>query len=243
MRKEPARSGARAYGDLVTDLLAAIDDQTARLVSDARDCPDIAAPSLCEGWSRDHVLNHLARNADALIRLVGSAVDGTGETMYTSPEARDSDIDDGVGRTQPELVADVEDTALPLAAALRRLAPAHADIVLERTPGGPTFKSGMLPFLRLREVVYHHVDLDLDFGFEDLDADLQILFIENELKRQRAAPAAPSVQVRSDEGDVWSIGDGDAHVTGSRGGILRWLARQDASGVHGDALPDLTAGL
>ncbi|WP_353953669.1 maleylpyruvate isomerase family mycothiol-dependent enzyme [Knoellia sp. S7-12] len=227
----------------MTDLLTAIDDQTALLVSDARHCPDLAAPSLCQGWSRDHVLNHIARNAEALIRLVGSAVDGTGETMYVSPEARDAEIDDGVGRAQPELVADVQNTAVPLAAALRRLTPDHADVVLERTPGGPTFKGGMLTFMRLREVVYHHVDLDLAFDFEDLDAELQVLFIENEVKRQRAASTAPSLTIRSDEGDDWSIGDGDVHVSGSRGGILRWLARQDASGVRGDAIPDLTAGL
>lgn len=227
----------------MTDLLAAIDDHTAKLVADARSIHDLAAPSLCVGWSRDHILNHIARNADALIRLVGSAVDGTGETMYVSPEARDTDIDDGVGRPQADLVTDVEVTAVPLAKALLRLAPEHADIVLERTPGGPTFRGGMLPFLRLREVVYHHVDLDVGFGFDDLDGDLQVLFIENELKRQRGAPTAPSVTIRSDEGDVWTVGEGNADVVGSRGGILRWFARQDPSGVRSAALPDLTAGL
>lgn len=227
----------------MTDLLAAIDDHTHRLVADARAVDDIAAASLCEGWSRDHVLNHVARNAEALCRLVESAVDHTGETMYASPEQRDLDIDAGVGRPRDTVVADVEETAKPLATALRRLAPEHRDIVLERTPGGPTFKGGMLPFMRLREVIYHHVDLDTDFGFDDLDADLQLLFIENELKRQQGTPHPVSVTIRSNEGDVWTLGEGDTVVEGSRGGILRWLARQDASAVHGDTLPELTSGL
>jgi len=227
----------------VTDLLAAIDDHTARLVSDARGADDLTAPSLCEGWSRDHVLNHIARNAEALSRLVASAVDGTGETMYASPEQRDLDIDAGVGRPPKVVAADVEETARPLSADLARLTDDHRDIVLERTPGGPTFKGGMLTFMRLREVVYHHVDLDLGFGFEHLDGDLQVLFIENELKRQQGAPTRPSVTIRSDEGDLWTIGDGEADVEGSRGGILRWLARQDATGVRGAAVPDLAAGL
>jgi maleylpyruvate isomerase len=227
----------------VTDLLAAIDDHTARLVADAGGVDDLAGPSLCEGWSRDHVLNHIARNAEALSRLVGAAVDGTGETMYASPEQRDLDIDDGVGRPPEVVVTEVEETAKPLRAGLARLTPDHRDIVLERTPGGPTFKGGMLTFMRLREVVYHHVDLDLGFGFEDLDGDLQVLFIENELKRQQGVPAAPSFTIRSDEGDVWTIGTGDADIVGSRGGILRWLARQDPSGVRSDTLPDLTTGL
>lgn len=227
----------------MTDLLAAIDDHTSRLVANARAVDDIAAPSLCEGWSRDHVLNHLARNAEALSRLVGSAVDGTGETMYDSPEQRDLDIDAGVGRPPEVVVSEVEETAKPLSADLARITDEHRDIVLERTPGGPTFKGGMLIFMRLREVVYHHVDLDLGFGFDNLDADLQVLFIENELKRQQGTPTPPSVTIRSDEGDLWTIGDGEADVEGSRGGILRWLARQDASGVRGEAVPDLTAGL
>jgi maleylpyruvate isomerase len=227
----------------VTDLLAAIDEHTTRLVSDARACDDLSAPSLCEGWSRDHVLNHLARNAEALVRLVGAAVDGSGVTMYDSPESRDADIDAGVGRAAPELVADVESTAAVLAPQLRRLTPQHRDLVLERTPGGPTFRGGMLPFMRLREVVYHHVDLDLGFGFGDVEGDLQVVFIENELKRQRGAEATPSLTIRTDEGDHWSLGGGASHVTGSRSGVLTWLARQDASGVHADALPELTGGL
>lgn len=227
----------------MTDLLAALDEHTARLVSDARACDDLAAPSLCEGWSRDHVLNHIALNAEALSRLVGAAVDGSGETMYASPERRDTDIDDGVGRPPEEVVAEVEDTAVVLAVDLRRLTPDHRDVVLERTPGGPTFRGGMLPFMRLREVVYHHVDLDLGFDFDDLEGDLQVLFIENELKRQEGASVPPSLTLRSDEGDVWSIGAGDTHVTGSRAGLLRWLARQDASGVRADTLPELAAGL
>ncbi|PRY61550.1 maleylpyruvate isomerase [Knoellia remsis] len=230
----------------VTDLLAAIDDQTTRLVADARELAapgDLGADSLCAGWSRDHVLNHVARNADALVRLVRAAVDGTGETMYDSPEGRDADIDEGVGRPLGEVVGDVETTAAALAPELARLRDEHADIVLERTPGGPTFTAGMLPFLRLREVVYHHVDLASDFGFGDLDGALQVLFIENELKRQKGAPVAPSMTIRSDEGDIWSIGDADAHVTGSRAGILTWLARQDPSGVRADTLPELTKGL
>lgn len=227
----------------VTDLLAAIDEHTGRLVSDARACDDLSAPSLCEGWTRDHVLNHLARNAEALVRLVGAAVDGSGRTMYDSPESRDTDIDDGVGREASVVVADVEETAAELAPHLRRLAPEHRDVVLERTPGGPTFRGGMLPFMRLREVVYHHVDLDLGFGFDDLESDLQVTFLENELKRQQGAADAPSLRIRTDEGDEWTLGAGDTIVTGSRAGVLAWLARQDESGVRADALPVLTKGL
>ena len=118
-----------------------------------------SAPSLCAGWTRGHVLTHLARNADGLAALVRSAVDGTGETMYTSPEARDADIEAGAGRSAAELVADVERTARALAEQLPRLRPEQAELRLERTPGQFLVKAKNIPFMRLREVVFHHVDL------------------------------------------------------------------------------------
>ena len=84
---------------------------------------------------------------------------------------------------------------------------------------------------------------DLGFGFDDVEGDLQVMFVENELKRQRACTNPPSLTIRTDEGNEWSLGDGGAPVTGSRAAVLTWLARQDPTGVRADALPDLTRGL
>ena len=39
------------------------------------------------------------------------------------------------------------------------------------------------------------------------------------------SPAAPSLRLRSEEGDVWSVGDGAMYVTRNRAGLLLWLAR------------------
>ena len=50
------------------------------------------APSLCAGWSRGHVLSHLARNAEALERVCAAATSGTGQTMYESDEVRDAEF-------------------------------------------------------------------------------------------------------------------------------------------------------
>ena len=83
----------------------------------------------------------------------------------------------------------------------------------------------------------------MGFGFDDGAGDHPVVFISNELKRQRGAEVAPSLTIRTDEGDDWSLGEGTSHVTGSRAGVLTWLARQDPSGVRSDDLPDLTRGL
>ena len=79
--------------------------------------------------------------------------------------------------------------------------------------GGRVVPGRDLPILRLREVVFHHVDLDLGYTFADADAG----FVERTLRRAVAtladSPAAPSLRLRSDEGDVWSVGDGATYVT------------------------------
>ena len=92
--------------DLTRDL-AHVAAQTELLLDTARGLTDPDAPSLCEGWSRGHVLSHVARNAQAIGRLAGWAVSGTPAAMYPGGAAgRDADIEAGAGRPAVELRAD-----------------------------------------------------------------------------------------------------------------------------------------
>ncbi len=226
--------------------LGQLADQTERLLRTARKLEDVSAPSLCAGWTRGHVLTHIARNADGLARAAKGAVDGSGATMYDSVESRDEDIEAGAFRPLADLVDDVAITARLVADALAAFVdagPEVAEVVVPRTPGGPTFHARAIPDLRLREVVYHHVDLDAGFGFADLDSDLVSTLLADQVRRLSYVDAPPSMRVRTDEGDVFTIGDGAAYVTGSRAGVLLWLARQDPSGVQADELPTLPTGI
>ena len=201
---------------------------------------DQTESSLCPGWTRGHVLTHLARNAEGMARLVRAAVDGTGEAMYPSVAQRGVDIEAGAGRPLAELVADVAATAETLAGELARLTPRHDLIEVPRTPGGLTFRAGELGFRRLREVVYHHVDLDAGFRFADLSPDLVELFLAEEVSALRHGPLAPSLRVRTDEGDEHVVADGAVVVSGSRAAVLGWLARGLSEGVRCDGpLPAL----
>ncbi len=224
------------------DVLDAVEQQTAALLSTALALDDPLAPSLCEGWTRGHVLTHLARNADALKALVRSAVDGTGETMYASPQARDAAIEAGADRSKQELVDDVEDTSQGLAGQLPRLGPEQAELRLERTPGQFLVKGKNIPFMRLREVVFHHVDLDAGFGFADVDPEVQRLLLDEEVRRLRACDPAPDLTLVTPHGDQWSVGAGTASVSGERGALLAWLGRGLTAGVTADSLPRLPEG-
>ncbi|WP_181410889.1 maleylpyruvate isomerase N-terminal domain-containing protein [Nocardioides humi] len=79
----------------MTSTSSALASATGRLLATARALPAEAwpAPSLCAGWTRAHVLAHLALNAEGLAGVLRGFRDGSPVTMYPSDEARDGDID------------------------------------------------------------------------------------------------------------------------------------------------------
>ena len=73
-------------------------------------------PSLLPGWTRGHVLTHIARNADGMVNLLRWARTGTKIPMYASAESRSADIEAGSGRPAASLAADVRESAAAFAA-------------------------------------------------------------------------------------------------------------------------------
>src|SRR5947199_2888238 len=97
------------------DRLAAATDRvlaTATALSEAQ----AREPSLLPGWSRGHVLTHIARNADGMVNLLRWARTGTQTPMYASAESRAADIEAGAGRPAADLAADVRESAAALSA-------------------------------------------------------------------------------------------------------------------------------
>ena len=225
----------------VSDNLALLAHETSLLTRTAAGLDDetVQMPSLCQGWSRAHVLSHLARNADALGNLVGWAVTGTPRAMYDSPEARDADIAAGSTRGFAEIFTDLEDSAARFATAATGLAgtPELVEVEMRR---GRKVLGGRLPTLRLMEVVVHHVDLDAGFTFADADPGFVKRAVAISVERMKASGEAPSVTLIGDEGDTWSIDDGHQVVTGSNAALLLWLTRGDGRGVSSETpLPGL----
>ena len=70
-----------------------------------------AAPSALPGWSRAHVLSHVARNADAMMNLLYWARTGEETPAYVSREARDADIAAGARRPPAAIREDVVSTS------------------------------------------------------------------------------------------------------------------------------------
>ena len=62
--------------------------------------------------------------------------------------------------------------------------------------------------MRLREVVFHHVDLAAGFGFGDVDPELQRVLLAEEVRRLRACDPPPDLTLRTPDGDEWTVGRG-----------------------------------
>ena len=139
-------------------------------------------------------MTHIARNADAICHLVHWATTGEPTPMYASPEARDADIAEGARRPAAEQVADLVSSAARFA----EIAPSLAGPPRSsrwRCAAAGSVPGRDLPTLRLREVVFHHVDLDLGYTFADADAG----FVERTLRRAVATLAdSPGGAVAAD---------------------------------------------
>jgi len=225
----------------LSENLALLARETSLLMRTAAglDNESIRAASLCEGWTRAHVLSHIARNADALGNLASWAITGTPRAMYDSPTSRDADIVAGSTRGAQEIFTDLEDSAARFASATTGLAGAPEQAEVEMR-GGRKVLGGQLPTLRLMEVVFHHVDLNAGYTFADADPGFVKRAVTIAIERFRRSDQEPSITLRGDEGDVWSIGDGAQDVTGSNAALLLWLARGEAGGVSSEGpLPGL----
>ncbi|MCU1537925.1 MAG: mycothiol-dependent maleylpyruvate isomerase [Humibacillus sp.] len=210
--------------DVTTEHLAAETDRVVESAASLRN-DAVLAPSLCAGWSRGHVLAHIARNADALSRVAAIALSGEPGTMYVSQAERDAEIEAGARRPAADQATDILESGHRLAGLLARLGPEHDAVTVERVPGGPRLEVGNLRFMRLRELVFHHVDLDSCFGFDRVAPEVVDLFLRDAVDRLRAADAPPSLTLVTTEGDQLVVGDGATAVRGTRADVLLWAAR------------------
>jgi maleylpyruvate isomerase len=146
--------GCRAAHLRLLEAIEALDEQQVR------------APSRLPGWTRGHVLAHLARNADSHRRVIEAA--GRGEAIDRYPGGagqRTEEIEHGARRPAGELVADVGATTATLEASWEA-ATGDAWAVVATSAGRPE-PVAQLPWKRWREVEIHHADLGLAFTYED----------------------------------------------------------------------------
>ncbi|TGB15284.1 maleylpyruvate isomerase family mycothiol-dependent enzyme [Streptomyces sp. MZ04] len=215
--------------DHVRDL-ASVRDATDRLLTAAAKLNNdsTAEPSRLPGWTRGHVLAHLARNADALVNVLA------GRPMYVSGEARDADIERDAPRPLAEQLDDVRESATRFEA--QAAIPADWSRTIEMR-NGVTDSASRVPFRRWVEVELHHVDLGIGYELEDLPQE----FVQREIAflaaRFSGNADVPPTRI-TDGTHAWSTGregEPEVAVSGSAPDVVGWLSGR-RSGVA------LTAG-
>ncbi|HSE72860.1 MAG TPA: maleylpyruvate isomerase family mycothiol-dependent enzyme [Nocardioidaceae bacterium] len=204
---------------------------------------DMRAPSLLPGWSRGHVVTHLARNADALCNLLHWAETGVETPMYPSREQRDADIEAGAGRSAHDLRVDASASAGRFLQAINELDVRHEDALVSLM-AGPEFPARDVALRRRIEVEVHHADLGLGFTHRDWDTEFAEVLLERVLEDRADGPAM--VLRSTDTGNLWKYGvQGQGPEISGRSVDLAWYAvgRGDGSGLVTDAdvLPELGA--
>ncbi|UGT59446.1 maleylpyruvate isomerase family mycothiol-dependent enzyme [Nocardia asteroides] len=227
----------------VPEDLAAVAAATRRFLDSARELTDadLAEPSLLPGWTRGHLLTHVARNADSLVNLLTWARTGIETPQYPDPTTRDAEIAAGAARPIAEQYPDNEAAAARWADAAAELPPT-AWTTLVRNRQGREFAGAAIGWMRLQEVEIHHVDLAFGYTSADWPADFVARLLP-EVVATHAMNAGDRLafEVRSDDigfGATIGAGAPGTLITGPAHALLAWLLGRGTNGLTGD-LPEL----
>ena len=206
---------------------------TDRLLASATALSDdqMREPSLLPGWSRGHLLTHVARSGDGLVNLLTWAETSVETPQYPSAEARAADIEAGAARSAGGLTADVAGSASAFVASARAL-PDEAWLTEVRSFRGPAHPAWFVLNRRLFEIEVHHVDLGCAYA----PSNWPDWFVSDELYRVTGEytqnPACPAALLNdSSSGRQYFLGASDASsaaVTGSGYALLAWLIGRES---------------
>ncbi|HEY7146493.1 MAG TPA: maleylpyruvate isomerase family mycothiol-dependent enzyme [Streptosporangiaceae bacterium] len=217
-------------------VLAGVRESTAGLLGSLSPLTerDVRRNSLMPGWTIGHVLSHLARNADAMVRSLGGALRHEPTAMYPhGARGRDADIQAGARRPIGEIVADLTEAA-------RRLDDAWTAMTPDAWISGAIIRSGRLAAWRTvgarwSEVELHWVDMDTGHGPDAWPERFSRLLMRTLTERtmigrpldDRLPPEIRLELASIDTGEHWSAGPRPARtirVHGPSWALASWLA-------------------
>ena len=224
--------------------LDAITASTQRMLATAAalSVEELAEPSLLPGWTKAHVVAHLALNAEGLAGVLRGTAARSPRPMYASVEGRDEDIARLVTQPAADLLPRLRDACTELAAAVDALPDAAWSGSFERTPGGPRFDLENLLFMRWYEVEIHHADLGSTYTRAQWPDAFSVAVIESRARRNAVDERVELFA--TDLRRAWHLGGpGGRLVSGTAADLGWWLTgRGDGIGltVSEGELPEIT---
>jgi maleylpyruvate isomerase len=209
---------------------------------------ELDEPTLLPGWSRRHLLAHVANNASALRNLVHWATTGEQRPMYASAAQRAADIEAGAAAPASELRELVATTAAALWADLDGM-PEEAWPAQIVTAQGVSRNATDIPWMRAREVYVHAVDLDAGIAFADLPASFLAALLDDIANRRTMTGNGPALSLAAvDTSGRWTVGGAGEPVAvpAPLAALTAWLSGRPVAGLldaDGAPVPDLPAWL
>ena len=186
---------------------------------------EFATLSALPGWTRGHVLAHVARNAEALTRLANWARTGAETPMYADREQRSAEIERSVAFPPSTLREDLLRTAALLDDALAVLTTEQWQAEV-RSALGRAIPAAEVPWMRIREVWLHAVDLGSDTTMDDLPSGVVDLLLDDVTAALSAKDGCPALDlVATDRERSWHLGGAApaGTVAATAADIAGWL--------------------
>lgn len=198
-----------------------------------------ADPSALPGWSRAHVVGHVARNAEALGRLATWARTGVPTPMYADREQRAAEIEASAAQSPGALRDELATTAAALDATLAGL-DEHGWRAQVQSALGRAIPATEIPWLRVREVWLHAVDLAAGADIDDLPAGLVDVLLDDVTGTLNTRPGCPPLRLVPVGGELirhlGPTGTSVIDVTAPAPLLLAWVAgRAEAAAVGAPA--------
>lgn len=200
---------------------------------------DLPVDTGLPGWSRAHVVAHVALHALGAARALTGLVHDRALPVYDSQERRDADID-ATAKLPPDELRELSFEACGRFKAAceaihesgRESGHHYWDETIEQVPGGQTFTASGMVDARWREVEIHHVDLGTGYEPSDWSPEFTA-YIFDLVVFDRGE--SENLLLRTPTGDV-PVGEGTGQVVeGQRAGLAYWLlGRHTGHGLPGD---------
>ncbi|ALE05656.1 maleylpyruvate isomerase [Arthrobacter sp. ERGS1:01] len=187
---------------------------------------ELDGDSLLAGWTRRHLTAHVGYNARAIARLVEWAATGVETPMYSSPSARNQEIDFGATLSPIALRNLFDHSAVHLNVEWRDL-PDEKWSNQVKTAQGRTVPVSETVWMRTREVWLHAVDLNNGASFSDIPATIleRLLADIAGAWKTRGTDTGLIVHVEENDARYGDVSNPDAvEVSGSLIAITTWAA-------------------
>jgi len=201
---------------------------------------DFDGPSLLPGWSRRHLVAHVGYNARAVARLVTWAATGAETPMYSSPQARQEEIELGATQRPDALRSLCEHAAIELDVRWRDLPDERwAEKVM--TAQGRTVPVSETLWMRTREVWLHAVDLGVGERIAEIPEGVLERLLGDIVGMWEKRDVLDGLALRAYrvDGSLTTFGvdaDAEATLSGPLSSVVAWASGRDRATTTASSL-------